>query len=312
MGDYYMQIPVKDFYPFVLKYQNHVERIVQKYHYPKEIGDFLTLIVPVMVAKYGLSHEREILSLVESVPIFFSSEENPENPAFFSRRLQLEGGKVVIARSIVLYRYSSVGTLSLLDHLLHEWNHAVNSIRNESYQDEEYFYLRTGLAYFKSRLSNLELVEKKGVLLEEIINTRQTEEMVDYLLSFSKLDIESATLSPLLYALRTATNSQYTSHAYYLQSTVCKTLLHNATFLRTLEQLRFQGEVQDIEDWFDTITGEKNSYQNLLNYLEKSMELEQGLSSTKFFRNRKLNQIRNYIRKMQEIVDLFDRNCNFR
>ena len=100
--------------------------------------------------------------------------------------------------------------------------------------------------------------------------------------------------------------------AYYLQSYVCKSLLENRTFINTLKKLRFSGNIEDIDYWFDNITGEEDSFKSLNNLLNQSLNLEKTLSQIKFFKKRKINQIKNNIKKTNQIIKLFDKNCNIR
>ena len=69
-------------------------------------------------------------------------------------------------------------------------------------------------------------------MLEEIINTKQTEDIINIIKSF---DQNNSIISNTIYAINTETEHKYSSEAYFLQSYICKEILTNRTFISTLE-----------------------------------------------------------------------------
>ena len=104
----------------------------------------------------------------------------------------------------------------------------------------------------------------------------------------------------------------YKSGAYYLQSYICKELVKNKTFIPTVENLRFKGNVEDIENWFDNITGIVGSYKKLIKLLNKIVEMENEIPKVKFFKKIKINNIIAKGRKVMEIINIFDKNCIYK
>ena len=84
-----------------------------------------------------------------------------------------------------------------------------------------------------------------------------------------------------------------------------KELLNNKTFLLTLENLRINGNIDDIEYWFDGIYGEKG-YQNLINNLYELKELQ---NKKGFLIERKINKL---AIKLIKISDQFNKNSNLK
>ena len=87
--------------------------------------------------------------------------------------------------------------------------------------------------------------------------------------------------------------------------------MNSKTFVSTLSNLRLSGDIKDIEEWFDNITGRSHSYADMLIYLNKIMMLEEKISKQKMFRNVIINQIRNLVDKIMDIISLFQQNCHF-
>ena len=72
------------------------------------------------------------------------------------------------------------------------------------------------------------------------------------------------------------------------------------------------GEVYEIDKWFDSITGEKNSYKELTESLEKVYQLELEYVNKKMFKKLTLNKITDISKKIIRIVEKFNNSVNFR
>ena len=203
--------------------------------------------------------------------------------------------------------------MQLLDNLVHEFNHAINSIYQESKEIEDKIYLRTGLTYIIYNRNTLKQVKKdESYILEEIINTKQTEIIIDIINSFNKYSINDITVTNTLYAINHSITNSFKSNAYLLQSLVCKTLIENKTFFSTLENLRLKGNVDELDSWFDNITGDLGSYKKLISILNDVMKYQIKLNENKKFNYFIIKKIKKLNISAIEIINKFDANCNYR
>ena len=201
----------------------------------------------------------------------------------------------------------------MIDNIVHEYNHAVNSMINEIKEDDKYIYLRTGLMYSKySKNAELEDSKDDAYILEEIINTKQTEEIIDIINSFNKYTINSEEISTSLYNIDKYINKNYSSEAYLLQSTLCRELMDNKTLISVLSNMRFLGNIEEIEYFFDNVTGIDNGYNKLISILTKSVKLEEEFSKVRFFKHKKIREIRKLYFQAKDIVDTFNSNYHFK
>ena len=167
---------------------------------------------------------------------------------------------------VVLSNYENISLVTLLENLIHEYNHAFNSYRHEFYIKEDVLFLRTGLTYLKYDVNTLKPIEKdKSFVLEEILNTSQTEEMMNLISNIPSDTLDDNSMKNTLYSIQQEMPSVYVSKAYFLQMAICKYILQNKTFISTLDRLRLSGDVEDIPSWFDNITRIYNSYDNFSN-----------------------------------------------
>lgn len=304
---------------FLNKYIEFTDNLSEKYNYPDNIKHILYLIIPAFIIKYGIKEERKILSCFLDVPIHVSNHKDERCTAYFNRQLysKEENGviKYFTTKEIVINNYDNSSLIELIDSLVHELNHAVNSIVNEIKYNEEEVSIRTGLSYINFYRENINKVKSrnKDIVLEEIINTKQTENIIDIINLFNNYEINNIGFSNTLYALRHEIEKDgYKSNAYFFQSYICKELMKNKTFVPTIENLRFKGNVDDIENWFDNITGEKNSYTTLTNLLDEILKKETELANVKFFKKFKINNIMEKSRRVLDIINTFERNCIYK
>lgn len=304
---------------FLNKYIDFTNQLSDKYKYPNNIKHVLYLIIPAFVLKYGIKEERKILSCFDNIPIFISDSINKKCTAYFSRMIHSyeEDGlvKFYSSKKIVLNDYHGSSLVELIDNLVHEFNHAINSISNEVKWNQEEVLLRTGLSYITFYRNDVTKVKSRGkdITLEEIINTTQTESIINIINSFNNYEISNSEFSNTLYALKhDIDTSGYRSNAYYFQSYICKELMKNKTFIPTVENLRFKGNIDDIENWFDNITGISGSYKKLTILLDEILKEESELEKVKFFKKFKINQIIAKSREVLDIVNIFDKNCIYK
>lgn len=304
---------------FLSKYISFTNNLSNKYNYPDNINHVLYLIIPAFIIKYGIKEEKTILSCFESVPIYISKSVNKRCTAYFNRKLysKTENGilKYYSQKEIVLNNYYGSSLIELIDNLVHEFNHAVNSIINEIKWNDEEVSMRTGLSYINFCKEDLAKVKSrsKDITLEEIINTKQTESIIDIINSFNNYNIDNHEFANTLYALKHDIDVKgYKSNAYYFQAYICKELIKNKTFIPTVENLRFKGNVDDIERWFDDITNISGSYKKLNNLLDEILKKESELTHVKWFKKIRINNIMAKSREVLDIVRIFDNNCIYK
>ena len=288
------------------KYRLVVDNISNKYGYDSNIKHLLYIIIPGFVKKYGFNRENLIINTFSNVKIFISDTRNENVVAYYTSIPRYFGNNIVTDKFIVINNYEKISLVSLLDSLIHEFNHAINSYNNEIRYDGDKIYLRTGLAssiYDKVSLNPIE--KDTSFVLEEIINTRQTEEVINIIKSFNV----SGDADNTIYSINSETSDSYNSKAYYFESYICKDMLNNKTFISTMENLRISGNIADIEGWFDNIIGEAGSYNRFVSYLNKIFELELGLSKGGLFKKMKINKIKDLSSKIMDIVRVFNNNC---
>ncbi len=287
-----------------------IDQISDRYEYDDNMRHLLYIIIPAFVIKYGIKNESLILNTFRDIRIIKSDKQDKYVKAYYSSHPVYENGEYSTVKFMVIQNYNKISLIDLLDNLVHEFNHAVNSYRDEIRVTKNYIYLRTGLTYRVYNKDPLSFVRKDpSYLLEEIINTKQTEEVINIIKSF---DFENRDISNTIYAINNETDHKYNSNSYYLESYACKQILENRTFINTLANLRLVGEVFNITKWFDDITGQEGSYKELISLLNKIYDLEKEYVDRKLFKSLTLGKIRETSRKIMRIVETFNNNVNYR
>jgi len=287
-----------------------IDRISNEFHYDSNIRHLLYIIIPAFIIKYGINREKLILNTFKDIMIISSSKESKIIRAYYSSSPRYVNGDYKTKKHMVIQNYNQIGLVELLDNLVHEFNHAVNSYNNEINFNEKELFLRTGLTFRVYNKKDLSFIRKdKSFILEEIINTRQTEEIINIIKNFKPTDSE---ISNTIYAINSETKPSYNSKSYYLQSHICKQILENRTFISTLEGLRLTGDIYDIDRWFDDIIGKKDSYQELINLLNDIYNLEIEYTKKKYFKSFTVNKIKDLTRQIMYIIETFNDNVVFK
>ena len=282
------------------KYIPIIDEIGLKYNYPDNIKHLLYVILPAFVIKY--KKEQFIIDCLNNIPIIITGKEDPKIQALYVSYPYLEG-TIKTKKAIYLNRYNNIPFLQLLDNLIHELNHAINSYKNEIIIDKDYFYLRTGLTKTKYSIKEKKIIDKnKSYVLEEIINSKQTETLINII---ANLESNDEVIKNTIYAVKSSINGSYISPAYFSLKYYCQKLLNNKTFLLTLENLRIDGNIDDIEKWFNDIYG-KDGYQQLIDTLFELKELQ---NKKGMFVKNKINKL---AIKLIKISDRFNKNCNLK
>lgn len=314
-----MNITNENINEFLEKYIKFVNELSGKKNYPENIRHVLYLIIPAFVIKYGLREEQRILSCFENVPIYIGNSKGNGEVAFFNRGLYstIDGGEIkyYASKEIVINDYHNASLVSLMDSIIHEFNHAVNSIQKEIKIGNDEISLRTGLSYINFYKYDIHKVKSKtkDIALEEVINTTQTEAIINIINSFNDYTINNEEIKNTLYSIKQEVSAEgYQSNAYFFQSYICKELLSNKTFMPTIEYLRYKGDVDGIEQWFDEIVDIPKSYQKLVSLLDEILKEEETLDKNALFAKYKMNNIIAKSREVLEIIQTFDSNCIFK
>lgn len=290
------------------RYINIIDSISITNNYDNNIKHLLYLIIPAFITKYKYK-EQLILDIFKNTSIIISNKDDKYVNAYYTSIPKKIDNNIITKKYIIINNYNKISLITLLDSLVHEYNHAINSYKNEILIKNNTIYIRTGLTYITYYKDNLKPKEKlPSYILEEIINTKQTETIIDLIKNYQ--DKSNDIINNTIYAIKGETNKNYNSNAYYLETNILKPLLTNKTFIYTLESLRIEGQINDIESWFNNITNIKNSYQTLINDLNKLINLEKQLTKTKLFKSRIISKLKSTVKDLNYIINIFNENSH--
>lgn len=282
------------------------------YNYSSDIKHLLYIIIPAFILKYDIKNKNKIITIFKEVPLIERDEEERQHQAFYTSIPKYKDNKVVTKKFVVLRHYKNKPLVELIDNIIHEYNHAINSYQNEIKISKNYIYLRTGLSYARYEKSTLKYlgIDNKQIL-EEILNTNQTEEVVNILKEISKYEINDYSAKTTLYSINSTIENQYSSKAYSLQTTFLKNLSNNKTFINTLSNLRFTGNIEEISYIFDNSVGTKDSYKRLIDILNEVTKLEEEYPNT-LFKKIKLSKIKSLYNEINRLIDTFNNNYHYK
>ena len=296
------------------KYSTFVNSVSDKYNYDNNIRHLISLLLIAIVMKYDIRNEKIIMDCFSNTRIVVSNVKKDMEEAFFYRNLYFNR-EYISNKYIVINDFNKENYIELIDTLIHEFNHAINSMRNEIRVEENYIYLRTGLSYIIHDKKNLNSAISKSdeFILEEVINSNQTTDIINIIKNIDVDCIELSEFSNFIIAVKKELlGDNYVSKAYFLESKILEPLLKNKTFISTLEKLRFTGEIGEIEIWFDSIVNKNEEYKRINKLLREIFDLEMIYVNRKFFKKIIENKIKQRINSVKEIVNCFNDNCIYR
>jgi hypothetical protein len=309
-----MNIDNIDINSFINKYIDFVDEISNKHRYESNIKHLLYLIVPAFVIKYDIKNEKHILKCFNEIPIVISGNEDKTVTAAFNRRVLKDGDGYKTIKVIILNEYKTANLTNLLDSIIHEYNHAVNSINNEVTWDDKVIRVRTGLSHIFYDKNSLNYLSKSNeVALEEILNTMQTEEIINIINSFNNKPIDNYEFSSMLYSLKNEIGKEsFKSEAYYYDSLLTSELVKNKTFTPTICNLRLNGMIEDIPYLFDNVLGINGEYDRLNSLLTSIHKKEIEYGKRTMFRNLLLNDIKKDSLKVINLIREYDNKCIYK
>ena len=294
---------------FFNKYKSIINDLSSSQMLDQNIKHILYIVIPAFVYKYGYEKEDLILKCLKSTFFVISNESNSNQEAFFDRKLIKLGNKYIAQKYIVINGLIKSEYIDLIDSIVHEFNHAVNSMLNDVVYEDDIIKFRTGLSYVEC--SKYELKKSDNYILEEVINTKQSEEIISIIYNF-KYDGDDLEIKNLLNTvLREKKSGNYESNAYSIFMESCKGLLENRTFIKTIEIYRLNGDVDCIEKWFDDICGIDGEYNKLIKHLIELDFLIKKYDKS-ILKNRIKNKILNIMKQISDISNNFNNSTVYR
>jgi len=309
-----MDIDKIDINNFLNKYIDFVNNISNKFRYDNNIKHLLYVIVPAFIIKYDIKNEKHILNCFETIPIVVTGTEDKTITASFNRKLSYDNSTYKTIKIILLNEFKTASLTDLLDSIIHEYNHAVNSINNEITYDDKTIRVRTGISHILYDKKTFNYISKSNeVALEEILNTMQTEEIIEIINSFGKKSISNYEFKNMLDALdREIGSSKFKSDAYEYDSLLTSELINNKTFTPTICNLRFKGFIDDIPYLFDNVIGRDGEYKRLNDLLTRIHDNEWEYNKAVLFKNRILNSIKSDSLKVIDLIREYDSKCIYK
>ena len=308
-----MELSQRNINLLINNYIPFINEISIDFNYDENIKHLLFVIVPAFIAKYGVVNEPIILKCFKNVKICIKKHDNNISASYVRNLIKDKDGYKT--NKIITINPFSMSSLSkILDNVIHEFNHAVNSINNEIIEEEKEIKIRAGLTYISYNKSDLSLINNKNeIILEELLNTSQTEDILNIIKSFESYDIENSEVSNVIYTIsHELGNNNYESDAYYVQKQICLNLINNKTFIPTVNNLRLKGNVSEIPKLFDDVIGRDNCYKKLNELLNDMHLLIIKYDSSKILKNKYLNKIKELANDVTNLIKEYEIKCIFR
>ena len=217
-----------------------VDQICSGEERPKKLKEIQYLIFAGMISYYGFGQIDNITMAFKKNKFFYTKEKMLDcleklgcvsrstldnlsddtiavflNEHFYnnSTNTMFTEGKLVISDDM------NYAPDELLEYVTHEVNHAVNSVKKDIVPFGKKYKTRKGLI-----ISDYNSGEKRNVFMEEAVNTLQTEDIMDHILSFTEYKIEDPEIRYELDKLKYAVGKKHEHRGYPIISSIVKPL----------------------------------------------------------------------------------------
>ena len=259
-----------------------VDSLTKKNSQDEDIKNILYLVFAGMVSYYGYENINDICKAFSNKFIYDSKRQFfkyikdknikvsniNDTMGTFIQRASLKntpfGDYYNVDNTIFIFKSVFYDMIELIDTVVHEYNHLLNSLNKPIVDIDSKIYLRCGL-----RLTSFD--EKNNPVynynIEEGMNVLQTMQIVNKILYFSNFSIKDKKLADILNHIK---NSDYNSkgHGYESVINLIGPLYQNSSFKSLVNSTRITGNVKTFSDYFDRKTY-GGAYNELCSSLDK-------------------------------------------
>lgn len=261
-----------------------VDQLCRNYDRPKELRNMQYLIFAGMISYYGFEHIDVITEAYRKNQFIYTKDSLYDcleklgcvskstldnisddtiavflNEHFYnnSTNTMFTEGKLVISDDM------NYAPDELLEYVTHEVNHAVNSVKKDIVPFGNKYKTRRGL-----HIVDYNTGRKDNKYMEEAVNTLQTEDIMDHILSFTEYKIEDPEIRYELDKLKYAVGKKHEHRGYPIISSIIRPLYENGKFNFVLKERRIDGNVSFINNEFDAKAG-KDSFDALSRCIDR-------------------------------------------
>jgi len=279
--------------PFLDQIVFTIDSMCEKKDIPQELVDYLYLVCSGMILYYGLDYTKEIYQSINDTKYIYGLKdlETKLTPAEYNRiknKINYRENAYAISQVNSTYINDKVNKIlnitytlliarntpnkeELLEFITHELNHILSSINNTFTYTEDSIYFRYGL--FKTKIGKDN--DETGRILNEIINTLQTEDIIKIIIDLKKYKINNPKFNNALNSIITTLDSKkYVASGYETFVNLYRPLFSNQEFKSTINKCILDGNIEDLEKKINTQLG-NHSYTRmnlLLDSLYQSFE----------------------------------------
>jgi hypothetical protein len=248
-----------------------IDSITKDKKYPMRLKGIMYATFASYLIQYGYEEIENICKVFEKTKFVMTSLSLPEyyksNYGYMGDLSQgmLEGAPAVTFTAmtmgppieaideIILSTYFDIEPLYFLEAFIHEVNHLFVSQKNRIYLEKGKLITRTGLQ--KNVISKTNM-EESARAFNEVINSLQSEELVQNLLNLCGLKVNNNNFNNILENIKYGTKKKYTCSGYEGMVQFYRELYNNPQFQSNLVESLSNGEINAIETDFDKRVGE--------------------------------------------------------
>lgn len=283
--------------PFIDQIVYTIDNMFEKKDIPQEIINYLYLVSAGMILNYGLDYTKYIYKAIGDTKYIYGMEDiNNKLSKEEYERLNFDIKQNAYAISKVescsqdgditkilgisytlLIANTNANKHELLEFIVHELNHILSSLNNTFIYKDNDLYFRYGL--FRTRINNSKDKLETGRILNEVINTLQTEDIIKNIIKLKDFKIFNVKFNRALRVIKDLEVDEYRASGYEPFVNLFRPLYEKDNYRGLINNSTLEGKIDDIQEVIDHKLG-MYSFDNMIDNLEslyKSYEFTKSI-----------------------------------
>ena len=265
--------------PFIDQVVLTIDSMFENKDVPQSLRDYLYLICTGMVLNYGYDFINDIYESIKKTRFIYglksiedklTKEEyknlldrfNNSDNAYSISTVSSKDNKLNIKYTIIIAKDRN-NKQQLLEYLTHELNHILTSINKTFTYNKDNIYFRYGLFTTNLKSNNK---KENGKIFNEIINTLETEDIINQIIKLRKDKITNTKFNNALRILDRV-KTKYTATGYEPFVNLYRSLYRKKDIKNLINQAMLDGNIDKIEKEFNSKLN-NTSYKEMISLLD--------------------------------------------
>ena len=266
--------------PFIDQVIYTIDSMFENKEIPQSIKDYLYLICTGMILNYGTTYSKDIYKAINNTRYIYGIKDlnklltkeeyhslinrvTESTNAYTLSTVTRQDKELKINYTIIIAKNRN-NKQQLLEYLTHELNHILTSLNNTFTHNNNSILFRYGL--FKTDITSTK--KDSGRIFNEVINTLETEDIINKLLSLRKYKIYNNKFNEA-FKILDSIQEEYTATGYEPFVNLYRPLFNKKEIKKLINKTMLEGSTDQIEELINKKLNNNSSYSEMISQLDE-------------------------------------------